>query len=82
MMNDRGKSHHSIVPEKSPNNTQKAAEGMEGRELAEGKTLEHDTPQTQGREGAQSGLERIREAAKDKKQRFTASCTMSTLWRH
>ena len=72
MMNDRGKSHNSIVPEKSPNNTQEVAEGMEGRELAEGKTLEQNTPRTQGRDGVQSALERIREAAKDKKQRFTA----------
>jgi hypothetical protein len=48
MTNDRGKSHNSIVPEKSPNNAQKAAEGMEGRGLAKGKTLEQNTPRTQG----------------------------------
>ena len=71
MMDDRGKSHNSIVPEKSPNKDQ-SAEGMEGRELAKGKTLEQNTPRTQGRDGVQSALERIREAAKDKKQRFTA----------
>ena len=73
MMDDRGKSHNSIVPEKSPNKAQKSAEGMEGRELAKGKTLEQNTPRTQGRDGVQSALERIREAAqKDRRQRFTA----------
>jgi hypothetical protein len=71
MMDDRGKSHNPIVREKSSNKAQ-SAEGMEGRGLAKGKTLEHDTLRTQGREGVQSALERIREAAKDKKQRFTA----------
>ena len=72
MMDDRGKSHNSIVPEKSPNKDQ-SAEGMEGRELAKGKTLEQNTPRTQGRDGVQSALERIREAAqKDRRLRFTA----------
>jgi len=48
-------------------------ERMEGRELAEGKTLEQTTLRTQGRGGVPSALERIREAAqKDRKQRFTA----------
>jgi len=50
MMDDRGKSHRPIVPEKSPNKAQ-AAEGMEGRGLAKEKTLEHTTLRTQGREG-------------------------------
>ena len=37
MMNGRGKSDSSVVPEKSPNNAgQPAAEGMEGRGLAKG----------------------------------------------
>jgi RNA-directed DNA polymerase len=71
MMDDPGKSHGSIVPEKSPNKAQ-AAEGMEGRGLAKGKTLEQNTLRTQGREGVSNAFERIREAAKDKKQRFTA----------
>ena len=54
MMHDRGKSHSSIVPEKSPNKAQ-AAEGTEGRELAKGKTLEQNTLRTQGREGNTTG---------------------------
>jgi len=54
MMNDQGKSHSPIVPEKSPNKAQ-AAEGTEGRWLAKGKTLEHNTLRTQGREGATIG---------------------------
>jgi retron-type reverse transcriptase len=71
MMDDRGKSHSSIVPGKSPNKAQ-AAEGVEGRGLAKGKTLEQNTLRTQGRDGVQRALERIREAAKDKTKRFTA----------
>jgi len=54
MMDDHGKSHRPIVPEKSPNKAQ-AAEGMEGRGLAKGKTLEHNTFRTQGREGVMTG---------------------------
>ena len=72
MMDDRGRSHNSVVPKKSPNKGQ-SAEGMEGRELAKGKTLEQNMLRTQGREGVHRALERIREAAqKDKRQRFTA----------
>jgi RNA-directed DNA polymerase len=70
-MDDQGKSHSSIVPQKSPNKAQ-AAEGMEGRGLAKGKTLEQNTLRTQGRDSAQRALERIRKAAKDKGKRFTA----------
>ena len=51
MMNGHGKSDSSIVPEKSSNKArQRAAEGMEGRELAKGNTLEQNTLRTQGRE--------------------------------
>jgi hypothetical protein len=56
MMDDHGKSHNSIVPEKSPNNARKAAEGVEGRGLAKGKTREQNMLRTQSREGVQSGL--------------------------
>jgi hypothetical protein len=72
MRDDRVKSHNSKAPEKSPNKVQ-SAEGMEGREWAKGKTLEQNTPRTQGRDGVHSALERIWEAAqKDRRQRFTA----------
>jgi hypothetical protein len=54
MMYDQGKSHNSILPKKSPNKAQ-AAEGTEERGLAKGKTLEHNTLRTQGREGRTIG---------------------------
>ena len=71
MMDDRGKSHSSVVPEKSPNKAQ-AAEGMEGRGLAKGKTLKHNTLRTQSRDSVHHALERLHEAAKDRTKRFTA----------
>ena len=70
-MDDRGKSHSSVVPEKSPNKAQ-AAEGMEGRGLAKGKTLKHNTLRTQSRDSVHHALERLHEAAKDRTKRFTA----------
>ena len=74
MMSGHGKSDNSIVPRKSSNKVhQRITERMEGRELAEGKTLEQTTLRTQSRGSVPSALERIREAAqKDRKQRFTA----------
>jgi hypothetical protein len=46
---------------------------MEGRERAKGNSPECNALRTQGRGGALSALERVRQAArKDKKQRFTA----------
>jgi RNA-directed DNA polymerase len=74
MMSGHGKSDNSILPRKSSNKVrQRATERMEGRELAEGKTLEQTTLRTQSRGGVSRALERIREAArKDRKQRFTA----------
>jgi len=74
-MHGRGKSDSSVVPGKSPNKAgqKAAAEAMEGRGLAKGNAVEADARRTQGRERATSGLERVRQAAKeDKKQRFTA----------
>jgi len=56
MMDDQGKSHSPIVPGKSPNKAPSgAAEGMEGRGLAKGRTLEQNTLRTQGREGTTIG---------------------------
>ena len=73
-MNERRKSDRAVVPKKSPNNAQeRAAEAVEGRALAKGKTLGSNTPRTQGRTGVPSALERIHEVArKDRQQRFTA----------
>lgn len=74
MMYGCGKSDSLIVPEKSPNETAKAAEEVtEGRGLAKGNQLEGNTFRTQSRTDVPSALERIREAAaKDKILRFTA----------
>src|ERR1700739_763980 len=74
MTNGRGKSDRFIEPVKSPNNAEgPAAEAMEGRERAKGNLPECNALRTQGRGGAPSARERVRQAArKDKKQRFTA----------
>ena len=63
MMRGHGKSDTSIVLRKSSNKVrQRTTERMEGRELAEGKTLEQTTFRTQSRGSVPSALERIREA--------------------
>jgi RNA-directed DNA polymerase len=74
MTYEREKSDRDVVPAKSPNNVARAtAEGMEGRSLAKGNSLERNAPRTQSRTSAPSALERVREVAtKDRKQRFTA----------
>jgi RNA-directed DNA polymerase len=73
MMDERGKSDRFVVPEKSPNGVgQPASEEMEGRDRAKGNSLIADMCRAQDRASMQSGLERVREAArKDRKQRFT-----------
>ena len=73
-MNDRGKSDRSVVPKKPPNKAEEpVAEVVEGRDLAEGKTLGRNTPRTQSRTSVPSALGRIREVArKDRRQKFTA----------
>lgn len=74
MMDGPGKSDSANVPGKSPNKAgQPVAEATEGRALAKGNAVESNALRTQGREGATSGLERVRQAAReDKEQRFTA----------
>jgi hypothetical protein len=59
---------------KFPNKAgQPAAEGMEGKGLAEGNLRQQNAPRTPSREGAHSALERVRQAARrDRKMRFTA----------
>jgi RNA-directed DNA polymerase len=76
-MNGREKSDRLVVPMKSPNKSEAAAldaEAMEGRGRAKGNSDESDMHRTQRRrEGMQSALDRVREAARrDGKQRFTA----------
>src|SRR6266700_2414498 len=74
VMHDHGQSDRPIVPAKSPNKTGRpVAEGMEGDGLAKGNLGQQNAPRTQGREGAPSALERVREVAeRDKTVRFTA----------
>jgi RNA-directed DNA polymerase len=73
-MNGHGKSDRPTVPMKFPNKAgQPAAEGMEGKGLAEGSLRQQNAPRTPSREGAHSALERVRQAARrDRKMRFTA----------
>lgn len=73
-MDGRGKSDSLVVPGKSPNKASSlAAEVMEERGLAKGNSVEGDALRTQGRDGATSALDRVRQAAgRDRKQRFTA----------
>ena len=74
MTNDPRKSDRPMVPAKSSNNAGRpAAEGMEGRGLAEGNLREQNAPRTQRRISVHSALERVRQAArKDRKTQFTA----------
>ncbi len=73
-MHGQGQSDRPVVPTKSPNVAgAPAAEGMEGRGLAEGNPSQRTAPRTQSRVGALSALERVREVAeRDKTVRFTA----------
>ena len=74
MTHARGKSDSSVVPTKPSNKAEVlAAEMVEGSGLAKGNSHERNALRTQGRGGATSALERVRQAArKDGKQRFTA----------
>ena len=81
-------SDSSIVPRKRPNKVEgqttmrsraqaEAAEAVEGRELAKGKTGEHTRVRTPCRKALQRVLDRIRQAARrDHAQPLTA------LWHH
>ena len=73
MKNDRRKSDRPVVVTKPSNKaTEVAAERMERRGLAKGKTPRQNTDRTLDRIIVQSALGRIRQAAvKDKRQRFT-----------
>jgi RNA-directed DNA polymerase len=74
MMHDGEKSDTSVVPGKPSNNAaEPAAETVEGREVAKGNSGERNALRTQGRGGALSALDRVRDAARrDRKMRFTA----------
>jgi RNA-directed DNA polymerase len=74
MTYEPGKSDSPAVPGKSPNNARaSAAEEMEGSGLAKGNLLKRNATWTLCQTNAPSGLERVRQAAKqDKQLRFTA----------
>jgi RNA-directed DNA polymerase len=84
-MHDPGKSDGLVLPAKPPNNAGRpAAEVVEGRSLTEGNTDDPTRPGHRAGQGAPSGLDRVREAArKDKDARFTAllhHVDLSRLW--
>jgi RNA-directed DNA polymerase len=74
MMNDRRKSDRPVVVTKRSNKAgEPAAESVERRGLAKGKTPRQNTNRALDRANVQSALGRIRQAAaKDKRQRFTS----------
>ena len=74
MMHGRGKSDPAIVAVKSTNKTgQPVAESVERRAGAEGNVDQQSTPRTQIRKRVTQALDRVRQAARQrKKERFTA----------
>src|ERR1700730_7072818 len=74
-MYEAGKSYSRVVPKKVSNKAwRRAAEGLEGRRLAEWNSPQAIMLRTQGREGVQTALGRVRQAAERQKggARFTA----------
>ncbi len=73
-MNEPGKSDSRVVPKKVPNKARRrAAEGLEGRRLAERNLPQATTLRTQGRARVHAALGRVRQVAEQKKgERFTA----------
>src|SRR5947208_6112380 len=74
MMHGRGKSDSAIVAAKPANNAERsAAEPVEPRTETKGNAGQQSTCRAQSRESVSQALERIRQAAKErKKERFTA----------
>src|SRR5450432_3595874 len=74
MMYERGKSDSAIVATKPMNNAGRpAAEPVEPRAGTKGNASQQSTGRTQRRETVSQALERIRQAARQrKKERFTA----------
>jgi len=74
MMNEHEKSDPAIVARKQANKAgEPAAEPVEPRAGAKGNAEQERTLRTQGRDGVPSGLDRVRQAARQNKEtRFTA----------
>jgi hypothetical protein len=84
MMNEREKSDGVVVPAKPSNKTERSgAETVEGRTPAKGNSFERNALRTQSRDGAQSALARVREAAKKDRKQRTGGCDRSACpcWR-
>ena len=73
-MHGGGESYSGVVPAKQPNKSEQSpAEAVEGRPLTKENTRQPNPLRTPSRESGPSGLERVREAAKqDGKLKFTA----------
>jgi group II intron reverse transcriptase/maturase len=73
-MDEPGKSDSRVVPKKVPNKARRrAAEGLEGRRLAERNSPQATTHRTQSRARVHAALGRVRQVAEQKKgARFTA----------
>jgi RNA-directed DNA polymerase len=73
-MNERGESYSGVVPAKQPNESLGGPqEAVEGRPLTKENMEEPNSRRTQSRESETSGLDRVRQAAKeDGKLQFTA----------
>jgi len=73
-MHGGGESYSGVVPTKQPNKSEPSpAEVAEGRPLTKENTQQPNPCRTPSRESGPSGLERVREAAKqDGKRKFTA----------
>ena len=73
-MNGNGESSGGVVPAKQPNeDLGRSKEAVEERPPAKKNTEQSNSYRTQSRESESSGLERVRQAAKeDEKKRFTA----------
>ena len=73
LMHGGGESYSGIVPTKQPNKSGRPpAEVAEGRPPTKENTQEPNPCRTPSRENGPSGLARVREAAKDRKLKFTA----------
>jgi RNA-directed DNA polymerase len=74
LMHGSGESNSGVVPAKQPNKSETTpAEVVEGRPLTKENTQQSNSCRTPGRESEPSGLQRVRQAAKqDGKLKFTA----------
>ena len=81
MMNERGKSDRSVVPEKPSNNADNhAAEAVEGRDRAKGNPAKRDKPWTLSQPGLTSALARVGQAPVSIRALRRLTCGKSRIW--